>query len=570
MARFKKKENEFLARVSHELRNPVTGIVGFLHLLSKTRLDEVQAEYVAAARNGAQVLLDLLNGLLDLSKAESGHLALDLQPLDLRECLEAMATLHAPQARSQGLEMVSCIDPRIPDVVLADGLRLRQVLANLLGNALKFTDTGYVGLSAWLRSLSDREGVVVRFTVEDSGRGIPPDKQQEIFRAFSQALSQDRAQGAGLGLAICKEIIAAMGGILGVESRPCTGTTFWFDLHFSVRVPSTITEQLQNKRVLVLEPHPPSQEALLFTLSRMGAHVHIDPDYSCDLVISGGLAPIHPHVPHLIYCYARDHELPENARYISRPLHLSDLQVSKTVPHNPPQLADTGRVGRVLVVDDDPLCRQLLVALASQRAAACDGAGDGASALELVRQHTYQMIFVDQNLPDCSGQQLAELLRGQGCVATLVSVSGSAGACHPHFQRCLNKPLDPEALEVLLQPSAPVDWQVLERYKKYQVGSNQSLLCDLVQTYTCCAGERMEAIWQAVQAGHSAEVRRLAHQLSGAASSVGAMVVAGAARSLEQAPEQKALAENLRFEVGRSLQVFQDYLRSHGGGNPRA
>ncbi|MBT9588331.1 response regulator [bacterium] len=565
MVRLKKKENEFLARVSHELRNPVTGIVGFLHLLSKTQLDEVQGEYVAAARNGAQVLLDLLNGLLDLSNAESGHLSLDFQPLDLRECLEATATLHAPQARNQGLEMVSCIDPRIPDVVMADGLRLRQVLANLLGNALKFTDSGYVGLSAWLRSHSDSEGVVIRFTVEDSGRGIPTEKQLEIFRAFSQAHREDRAQGAGLGLAICKEIISALGGILGVESRPAAGTTFWFDLHFAVKVPSTITEQLRGLRVLVLEPHPQSQEALLFGLSRMGALVHIDPEYSCDLVISRTVTPLHPHVPHLIYSYRRDPGLPENARYISRPLRLSDLLVPKTVTPNPPELVGTGRAGRVLVVDDDPLCRQLLVALASQRAVACDGAGDGTSALALVRQHTYQMIFVDQNLPDCSGQQLAELIRGQECSATLVSLSGSTGICHQPFQRCLSKPLDPEALDALLQLSPVVDWQVLERYKKYQTGANQSLLCDLVQTYTCDAENRMEAIQQAVQAGQSAEVRRLAHQLSGAASSVGAMLVAGAARSLEQAPEQNALVQNLHFEVGRSLQDFQSYLRTCSG-----
>lgn len=562
MARLKKKENEFLARVSHELRNPVTGIVGFLHLLSKTQLDEVQGEYVAAARNGAQVLLDLLNGLLDLSSAESGHLSLDLQPLDLRECLEAMATLHAPQARSQGLEMVSCIDPRIPDLVMADGLRLRQVLANLLGNALKFTDSGYVGLSAWLRSQSDSEGVVIRFTVEDSGRGIPPDKQLEIFRAFSQAHRDDRAQGAGLGLAICKEIIAAMDGVLGVESRPGSGTTFWFDLHFLVRVPSTITEQLRDLRVLVLEPHPQSQEALLFALSRMGAHVHIDPEYSCDLVISRTYTSLYPHLPHLIYSFRRDHGLPENARYISRPLRLGDLQMSKIVTPTPPELAGTERVGRVLVVDDDPLCRQLLLALASQRAVACDGASDGAGALALLAQHTYQMIFIDQNLPDCNGQQLAELIRDQGCRATLVSLSGSTGACHQHFQRCLNKPLEPKALEALLQLSPAVDWQVLERYKKYQTGPNQSLLRDLVQTYTCGARERMEALQQAVQAGHPAEVRRLAHQLSGAASSVGATVVAEAARSLERAPDQKALLENLHFEVGRSLQYFQDYLRT--------
>lgn len=213
-----RRKTEFVAMVSHELRNPMTGIVGFIHLLSKTQLDEVQREYVQSVKNGARSLMELLNNLLDLSSAESGHISMDLQPLDLRECLEGVAAFTAPQARAKGLEMVASIDPRIPDEVLADNLRLRQVLINLLGNSLKFTQHGYVGLFARVRSLTDRE-VVVRFVVEDSGRGIPIDKKASIFQAFTQAHRDDRACGAGLGLSISQQLIGAMGGVLGVESQ---------------------------------------------------------------------------------------------------------------------------------------------------------------------------------------------------------------------------------------------------------------------------------------------------------------------------------------------------------------
>lgn len=554
-----RRKTEFVAMVSHELRNPMTGIVGFVHLLSKTPMDEVQREYVQAIKNGSKSLLDLLNNLLDLSSAESGHISLDLQPLDLRDCLEGAAAFTAPQARAKGLEMVASIDPRIPDEVLADNLRLRQVLINLLGNSLKFTERGYVGLFARLRAQSQDE-VLVRFVVEDSGRGIPPDKRASIFQAFSQAHRDDRAQGAGLGLSISQQLISAMGGVLGVESQLGEGTAFWFDLHFSLSKPSSLTQRLQGLRVLVQETQPQMAEALIFALAQMGAVVQTQPGEGCDLIVSDRPLPRSP-VPHLVCSHDRSLSLPMQARYISRPLKLSDLEpIRSAAPIAEAYVAIEAIAGRLLVVEDDPLCAQLVKAVAKQCGYACDHAQDGVQALNLAGSQRYDLILLDHHLPDCTGLELSQRLRSNGCDSPLISLSGSHKACHPGFQGCLEKPLNPPDLERLLQRPPAVDWQVLERFKKFQKGPNQNLIRELVLTFTHSASERTQALRAAALSGSPQEVKRVAHQLKGSAASVGAVAVAEAAGRLEEAPDQPRLIQSLDFEVARSLLSFRQYL----------
>ncbi|MFN8609724.1 MAG: response regulator [Vulcanimicrobiota bacterium] len=554
-----RRKTEFVAVVSHELRNPMTGIVGFVHLLSKTSLDEVQREYVQAIKNGSKSLLDLLNNLLDLSSAESGHISMDLQPLDLRECLEGVAAFTAPQARAKGLEMVASIDPRIPDEVLADNLRLRQVLINLLGNALKFTEHGYVGLFARLRAQTESE-VLIRFVVEDSGRGIPPDKRASIFQAFSQAHRDDRASGAGLGLSISQQLIGAMGGILGVESQVGDGTAFWFDLHFGLRRPSSLTQRLRGLRVLVQETQPQMAEALIFALAQMGAEVQTQPGNTCDLIVSDRPV-VRSAVPHLVCCHDRSLNLPIHARYISRPLRLADLHpLHSATPVAEIVNSIEAVLGRVLVVDDDQLCAQLVKAVAHQCGYACDHAGDGVEALNLAAGQHYDLILLDHHLPDCTGVELSQRLRANGCTSPQISLSGSHKACHPSFQGCLEKPLDPPELEKLLQRPPAVDWAVLERFKKFQKGNNQHLIRELVLTFTNSASERTQALRAAALRGSPEEVRRVAHLLKGAAASVGAVGVAEAAGHLEEAPDQPRLLQSLDYEVARSLQLFRQFL----------
>jgi len=216
--------------------------------------------------------------------------------------------------------------------------------------------------------------------------------------------------------------------------------------------------------------------------------------------------------------------------------------------------------GRILVVDDDALCAQLVKAVSQQCGFACDQAADGVQALNFVADSSYELILLDHHLPDTTGLELAQRIRASGCGTPLISLSGSHKACHPSFQGCLEKPLQPPELERLLQRPPAVDWQILERFKKFQTGKNQHLIRDLVLTFSNSAAERTQALRAAALRGSPQEVRRVAHLLRGAAASVGAVGVAEAAGALEESPEQPRLIQNLDYEVARSLQLFRQFL----------
>lgn len=276
--RMSHSKGEFLANMSHEIRTPMNGVIGTLQLLEDTELTESQHEYVNVAYKSADALLAILNDILDLSKIEAGKLAFETIPFDLRDIVNDVVVLHALKAEQMGIYLNSEIDEALPSTVVGDPTRMRQVLVNLISNAIKFTSEGGVVVRLKLK-LQDEKEVLIRVEVEDTGVGIPTSKHQKLFMAFSQADGSTTRKhgGTGLGLTIVRQLIEMMHGNLGIESEVGVGSKFWFVIPLGLAQENKLQiEVVPDKpvhlegKVLLVEDNPVNQMVAKKMLEKVG------------------------------------------------------------------------------------------------------------------------------------------------------------------------------------------------------------------------------------------------------------------------------------------------------------
>ncbi len=490
-------KSDFLANMSHEIRTPMNAVVGMGHLLSRTDLDDHQQELLVNMQNGARNLLDIIDDILDVSKIEAGKLVLEQAPFRLEQVLEQLSGLLGVRAGEKGLEILFDVSPLIPDELVGDSLRLHQVLVNLVGNAIKFTEEGSVVVAVQPQFQPRDREVSLLFLVRDTGIGMAPDQVKDIFRAFSQADSSTtrRYGGTGLGLHICKQLVGLMGGTLKVESEPGVGSQFSFSAVFqrqhNVHQPSVLPETAHDQRVLVVDDNEISRMILRAHLESFGLQVTtVDSGISalhelhrvsgCEKAqryrmvfmdwkmpeMDGIEAVIHirndPQLTEnvtivMVTAYAREAVLQQAEQIgleavLTKPVsrsHLFDvvsgmlaegrgsdsqsLPVTALQQRSPPVCPGA----RVLVVEDNAVNQYVTRTLLEEMGLRVTIAGNGGEAVKAVAEHEYDVVLMDLQMPEMDGYEATRLIRQDHSAGKLPVLAMTAHVMAEERQKCL-------------------------------------------------------------------------------------------------------------------------------------